>query len=250
MIEKWHRQIRLAIPVEQWELLPPFAGFKNEYFDGTGVWSPRPKLYNAVLDLSRADSDQMMSDSAVAREEGIVIRSLGDSDWDDLPELMAAAFHRVPPFCTLPWTERVKATTDCLEHTRGGGDGEFLIHPSVVATASDAKILGAMLITRWEPEKFDEPADKATSAHITWIFVPPLHCGHGIGTMMLSSAVQRLRQDGFVRLYTTFLAGNESSMLWHWRNGFRLLPYLGSMRRWAHGERTRHDAPRENEPRP
>jgi hypothetical protein len=37
MIEKWHRQIRLAIPVEQWELLPPFAGFKNEYFDGTGV---------------------------------------------------------------------------------------------------------------------------------------------------------------------------------------------------------------------
>lgn len=232
MVEKWHRQIRLAIPVEQWELLPPFAGFKNEYFRGMAVWSPRPKLYNAVLDLKRIDLNQLKNDSACARHEGIIVRSLEQGDWNYLPGLMAAAFHRVPPFCTLKWDERVTAAADCLKHTRDGGDGEFLINPSVVASGSDARMLGAMLITRWKPEKGDEPTDEATCAHITWIFVRPFDCGRGIGTMMFNSAVQRLRQDGFERLYTTFVAGNESSMLWHWRNGFRLLPYMGSMRRW------------------
>jgi hypothetical protein len=32
-------------------------------------------------------------------------------------------------------------------------------------------------------------------------------------------------------LASTFLLGNESSMLWHWRNGFQLLQYPGSRRR-------------------
>jgi hypothetical protein len=27
------------------------------------------------------------------------------------------------------------------------------------------------------------------------------------------------------------MLGNESSMLWHWRNGFRLLEHPGSIRR-------------------
>ena len=31
-------------------------------------------------------------------------------------------------------------------------------------------------------------------------------------------------------LASTFLLGNESSTLWHWRAGFRCLPYPGSMR--------------------
>ena len=44
----------------------------------------------------------------------------------------------------------------------------------------------------------------------------------------LSSA---LRELGFTSLLSTFLAGNDSSMLWHWRVGFRLLSYPGSPRR-------------------
>jgi GNAT superfamily N-acetyltransferase len=121
-----------------------------------------------------------------------------------------------------------------MEHTRRGGDGDFLGHASVVAThAADARAVGAMLVTRWVPGPGDASADDdaLTSAHVTWVFVAPLHCGRGIGTLMLSAAVQQLRRGGFARLYTTFLAGNESSMLWHWRNGFRLLPYRGSLRR-------------------
>ena len=35
---------------------------------------------------------------------------------------------------------------------------------------------------------------------------------------------------GYKELASTFLLGNESSTLWHWRMGFRLLAYPGSMR--------------------
>ncbi len=37
---------------------------------------------------------------------------------------------------------------------------------------------------------------------------------------------------GYTELISSFILGNESSMLWHWRNGFELLPYSGSRRRF------------------
>jgi hypothetical protein len=61
--------------------------------------------------------------------------------------------------------------------------------------------------------------------------VAPFQAGYSIGTNLLTSAVRELRALGFRQLATTFLLGNESSMLWHWRNGFALLPYPGSLRR-------------------
>jgi hypothetical protein len=49
---------------------------------------------------------------------------------------------------------------------------------------------------------------------------------------MLHEVIRRLQDHGFLRLFTTFTAGDDSSMLWHWRNGFRLLPYGGSRRKF------------------
>ena len=51
-----------------------------------------------------------------------------------------------------------------------------------------------------------------------------------MGTALLAAAVNALLTMGFQQLLTTFMVGNDSSMLWHWRNGFRLLPYPGSRR--------------------
>jgi hypothetical protein len=47
---------------------------------------------------------------------------------------------------------------------------------------------------------------------------------------LLQSTTQALLSLGFTQLASTFLAGNDSSMLWHWRNGFQLLSHPGSMR--------------------
>jgi GNAT superfamily N-acetyltransferase len=67
-------------------------------------------------------------------------------------------------------------------------------------------------------------------AHLTWIFVSPLRAGHGIGTALLAASSRELLARGYRQLFSTFLSGNESSMLWHWRSGFQLLAYPGSYR--------------------
>ena len=59
-------------------------------------------------------------------------------------------------------------------------------------------------------------------------FVAPLCARYGVGSALLARSVNALREIGYRELASTFLLGNESSTLWHWRNGFRLLSYLGS----------------------
>jgi len=48
--------------------------------------------------------------------------------------------------------------------------------------------------------------------------------GQGLGSTLLASAATALRGLGYRDLASTFLVGNERSALWHWRNGFRLIP--------------------------
>ena len=69
--------------------------------------------------------------------------------------------------------------------------------------------------------------------HLTWIFVSSPWACQGLGTALLAAAGNQLLDMGFRQLLSTFMLGNESSMLWHWRSkDFRLLTYPGSMRHW------------------
>ena len=82
-----------------------------------------------------------------------------------------------------------------------------------------------------EPPPPDVLERRAGRPHLTWVFVGPFHAGEGVGTTLLDAAVRALLEMGYAQLASTFLAGNDSSMLWHWRNGFRLLAYPGSKRK-------------------
>ena len=52
-----------------------------------------------------------------------------------------------------------------------------------------------------------------------------------MGTALLHAAAGALRALGYAEMVSTFLLGNDSSMLWHWRAGFRLLTHPASRRR-------------------
>jgi L-amino acid N-acyltransferase YncA len=85
---------------------------------------------------------------------------------------------------------------------------------------------------RWKtPPPSDCIERRLGRPHLTWIFVGPWQAGHGVGTALLAHAAQSLLELGYNELVSSFILGNTSSMLWHWRNGFELLPYIGSMRR-------------------
>jgi hypothetical protein len=241
MIDQWFFTIELPLTFEQFEILPRDAAYKYEYFDGQGWITPRPKNYHALLELRRMEGSLL-----VDAREPVQIRPLAAEDWQALPQIFAGAFHCVQPFASLKDADRLAAASQCLQYTRGGGDGP-LIEPAcfIAARQTDNEVLGAILVTlmpesdlaefdghRWtEPPPADWLERAAGQPHLTWIFVGPWHAGHGVGTALLAATTNALCALGYRELASTFLLGNDSSMLWHWRNGFRLLPYPGSWRR-------------------
>jgi GNAT superfamily N-acetyltransferase len=222
MIDDWFSAIKLSLTWEQFWQLPQNPAYKYEYFDGHAWLSPRPKSYHAVLDL-QAFARPI---AEMAADDKVAIRLLQDADWQQLPRLFVAAFHRVQPFASLAEETHLRAAEDCLGHTREGGDGPFIGEACLVATRDDM-LLGASLLTLPAPHSI---ANAVGLPQLTWIFVGPRFARHGIGTALLDTAVQALLRLGHGKLASTFLVGNESSTLWHWQAGFKLLEQPWSLR--------------------
>ncbi len=238
MAAEWMPVVRLPITWEQFHQLPRNAAYKYEYFDGKALLSPRPKFYHALLDLKPLRKRPL---TGAARD--VELHRLQDADWEKLVPVFAEEFERQQPFSGLDTKTRKEAAKQALEFTRTGGDGPF-IAPASFTALERGYLVGASLITLlpledptdWRAFHWSEPppehciARRLGRPHLTWIFVAPLFAGHGVGTALLQSTTQALLALGFTQLASTFLAGNDSSMLWHWRNGFQLLSHPGSLR--------------------
>ena len=129
---------------------------------------------------------------------------------------------------------------------RTGGDGPFVAQASFIAEADPRDgPAGGVLITllpdadlsdwrsfSWpKPPPVDAIARGMGRPHLTWIFVHPMIAGQGVGAALLHAATRQSSALGYKELASTFLLGNESSTLWHWRHGFRLIESPWSLRR-------------------
>jgi hypothetical protein len=250
MLDRWFSVIKLPLSLRQFHRLPHNSAFKYEYFSKAAWLSPRPKFYNARLVL-RPWQDTPLSE--VDAQEPITFRWLEDDDWPRLSRLFAASFHRVQPFASLSDRRRLEASRECLKHTRDGGDGPLIRPACHIAVSRDhGQPIGAILVTLIPPVDLDHfwsmswktppPVDcveqRLGHAHLTWIFVGPWHAGYGVGTALLAQASRGLIELGYTELVSSFILGNDSSLLWHWRNGFELLPYAGSRRKFREMMRT------------
>jgi GNAT superfamily N-acetyltransferase len=238
MAAEWMPLVRLALSREQFHQLPRNAAYKYEFMDGEALLTPRPKFYHALRDLAPLRKRML---AGVSRD--VQMRLLQDTDWEALVPVFAAAFDREQPFSGLESETRKAAARKSLDFTRTGGDGPLIGRASFTAF-EHGHLVGAVLVTLlpdvdpadWRAYHWDEPppqdcvARRLGRPHLTWIFVAPIFTGHGVGTALLQASARALLTLGFSQLASTFLAGNASSMLWHWRNGFRLLAYPGSMR--------------------
>ena len=233
MIDEWFEVIELPISIEQFHALPINPAYKYEYFGGRAVLSPRPKIHTAVLPLSPRPAPGPVE---VWKDDVFATRAFRESDWDALPGLFASAFWRVQPFCAMDDDRRRDAARRCLDKTRTGGDGPIVPGACVVAAsvASDVPVAAALVTMQrgYREAEVGVPAPEGRLPHLTWIFVPPMLSRHGMGTALLDVAANALLDLGFAGLASTFLLGNESSTLWHWRNGFRLMESPSSPRRW------------------
>jgi GNAT superfamily N-acetyltransferase len=241
MLDQWFRPLHLPMTAEQFRLLPRHPAYKYEYAEGQAWLSPRPRTFNALLDLTPT----LAFDTVAAHGSPVVIRPMGDRDWACFPKLFAASFENVPPFSALESVDRLKAAHECLHQAKSGGDGPVLEPACFVAESPETrKPVGGILITliprRDEGEWWDGYWDSAPATesarrllgrpHLTWVFVLPTLAQRGIGSALLAHSVNALLAMEYADLASTFMIGNDSTMLWHWRNGFRLLAYPGSMR--------------------
>jgi hypothetical protein len=243
MLDDWFSTIRLALSRKQFHQLPQNAAYKYEYWNKTAWLSPRPKFYSARLGLH----PHLGAAPAEVEAHGpIGFRRLEVADWQRLSRLFAGAFNRVQPFASLSERRRLECARACLKHTRQGNDGPLIEPACHVAYGQDnLRCVGAILVTLiplvdlneiWSMKWPGDPPpncveDRLGRPHLTWIFVGPWDAGHGIGSALLAHASRALVELGYTELVSSFILGNTSSMLWHWRNGFELLPYIGSMRR-------------------
>lgn len=239
MSDEWMPKIHLRLTPEQFRLLPRNSAYRYSYLDGEAILLPRAKHYHAVLDLASGPPPA----EPLSFTSGLAVRPLFADDWPALESLFADTFRTIQPFGSLDEEMLRVASSQCLARTRTGGDGPLIASASVVATQME-QVVGAALITlvpegdpcqsesyRWqEPAPEDCIARRLGRPHLTWIFVAPLVAGKGVGSALLHAATDELRRLGFTRLLSTFVLGNDSSMLWHWRNRFELLSYPMSYR--------------------
>ncbi len=220
MLGDWFRRLELPISFGEFERLPRHPAYKYEYLDGRAVLTPRPRYQRAVLRLASFSPPTSQS-SLVAKVD---IRPLQAGDWTCLPDLLAAAFRNVPPLAALSEDHRLTAAQECVQRTRAGGDGSVMESACFVAVdpGQARRLEGAVLITLI-PRREHQP-EGAQRPHLTWILVHPWRFAQGLGGTLLASAATVLRGLGHRDLASTFLVGNERSALWHWRNGFRLMP--------------------------
>lgn len=237
MSDEWMPTLRMKLSREEFDRLPRHPAFKYELLAEETLISPWPRHAHASLTLSRYRP-------AVDDVAALQLRLATSDDIDRLVPVFCGAFDHRQPYGSLDEETMRKAARISLERTFTGVDGVFVAAASFVVLHEDRPV-GAVLITllpggdpnEWHCLHWDEtpPPDlwdkRGGQPHLTWIFVGRNGQGDGIGTQLLRAAVRTLKKQGYRTLWSTFLVGNEISTLWHWRNGFELLPLQLSKRR-------------------
>lgn len=240
MIDSYFKTQIIPMTSKQWRTLPRNAAYRYEYAADSARLTPRPKFYHASLALATFEPEETLD-----LTDPLELQPLSKANREQLPPLFSRCFQSVQPFGSLEDTERLTAATQSLNRTWKGEDGPLISQASFQAKlAKGDNLLGAVFVTLippgsltdWQGCHWDQPPPEDAiekrlgHPHLTWIFVDPWLAGRGVGTHLLIAAVNGLLKLGYDQIFSTFLYGNESSMLWHWRNGFQLLAYPGSWR--------------------
>lgn len=238
---RFYRRIDFPLPWKTWEKLPRLPSYKNEYWDGRAHYTPRPRTCDAYLDLSTWPGPPRPQ-KAIAGRDRVTIRRLREGDWSEVADAFHGAFAAQPPLSSWNKYAARRAARCIIEWTRLGRDGP-LVHDACFTAWTDAMkkddepdwLCGAAIITlvpakhlRGAPTEatvpHSEDPNRPLLPHLNWIFVNQWLHRHGIGTALLESVVAALRAKGLRCLASTCLQDNAASLMWHWRNGFRLPP--------------------------
>lgn len=240
MLNDWFLDLTLKMSWDEFQLLPRHPAFRYEYRSDQCQISSRPIYYHARLSIQQSLFNQT-ADSSLSCFE--ICEDLTEEDWNDAAVLFGAAFSRSPPLFQHSSEFRQIAAARILKRTRTGQDGPWVAGASwVIREARGGKILGVSLVTllpsddlsgfRDHAWNIDAPSNAVEMGwgfpHLTWIFVDPRFSRNGLGQALLLKTAESLQHLGYTTLFSTFLLGNDASLLWHWKMGFKLLSHVSS----------------------
>jgi GNAT superfamily N-acetyltransferase len=192
---------RPVIPMSfaEYEVMERPFGWKVEYWDGHARLSPRAIGVTTKLKLCPRNlphHHRLVPVSAVDREQ-----------------MMAgyfATFADSVEFCGwAPESVQESAAKD-IGNYFAGKRGEPLA-ASVMALAPGSQQLVGLALFILRPEY---------GAYMDLLYVRPEFQHQGVATAMLNWGIDRLVESGFSTLSSAYHIGNESSRLWHHRQGF------------------------------
>lgn len=220
-IDHYLTPLKLPMSIDQFSRFPYLAAYRADFREGHAEFTYQPRLRMARLPIAPRVSRIV---------PGIAVKTLDLHDaHESLTKLFASAFAHLPPMDTMPPTTRRHAAEAAIRHTASGGDGEVVESACVGATdRASGKLVGAALVTRVSL-RWDEWPDAATPAflpNLTWIFVKEGSQRRQIGSAMLDGVINRLAEQNRPWLVSHFIEANASSLLFHWRNGFELVPAI------------------------
>ena len=239
MLNDWFVDFSMDLSWKSFCLLPRHPAYRYEYQQDRCRITGRPVYYHARLDLGKSRAI-CTADDSIAIED---CTQLTVVDWAKLTLLFASAFSRTVPFSQLIKEDRPTAAKQTLERTRTGLDGPWVKAAShIIRSEESGKPVGASLVTLLPSDDlvdFDSnlwhvtaPTDAVESRwgvpHLTWIFIDPQHTRQGLAAHLLQHSAASLKQLGYSTLLSTFLLGNDASLLWHWKMGFQLLSHVTS----------------------
>ena len=196
------RHIRMSL--EGYERLPFKPAWKQEYFNGCLVETPREIFVHASLPVAPR-----------ALENGVALRPAMASDEHLLHPLFVRSFADTIEFCDYPEAKLHTAAQQCLARffQRPPRDvfpgSRVAIAPPGMADAGEP--IGAVLVAI-EDEGW---------ALLDMIFVSPSWQRRGLATALAAAAMTALHEHGGVRtLVSRYHLGNQASGAWHHRFGF------------------------------
>lgn len=199
------RSRRIKMTVEEFELLPLQAGWKCEYWDGRAHFTPR---HTAVI--VRAPISARVVETHTAR----LVRPVTPDDTPALVQVFYESFRRTVEYCDWEDDAIRESARSAIKGYWNGKRGAP--HPASflsVAATNPATVTGAALVVQGR----ECPA-------LDILFIRRQR--RGLGSALVSSAMNALLADGETLLESAYDLANEGSRLWHEKFGFTELPDL------------------------
>ncbi|WP_437192111.1 GNAT family N-acetyltransferase [Planctomicrobium sp. SH527] len=245
------------MPWESFRQLPRHPAYRYEYRGEQALISGRPHYLhcwretNFAANFTEGEAAPELPDSLpILKSLGLKLvrwdqgTSTGEQK-DSLLELFRESFSQSAPFCALDQGMQDAATLDLLGGSLVGGSG-YPVNDSSFAICEEESdrpvaVIQVTLVSPGDWSDFTDsnwqvpvPRDPLKScwghAHLTWIFISPRWQRRGLGQVLLMNSLSSLKSLGYGKLFSTFLLGDHASMLWHWKQGFQLLPSISGGR--------------------